>query len=216
MQAFAATPIQILHEKAQEAVPEMQPNLIIVNAGSSDCFQEGHWGSAHGYDYTRDLVDFLFTASPRATVILSTLVTSPKPAYERCIKSLNAQIRQVAADVRREGKPLVLSEQHYDQGLPHRITAEFVSRDQMHPTFDGWEMMTEIYKQDILEADAQGWIVAPVENGIMDDGDAERDLEEADKAKEQEKKPRVQKADDGKKTTTTTTNARRLRRSRVG
>ncbi|KAI0468219.1 carbohydrate esterase family 3 protein [Xylaria cf. heliscus] len=195
VQAFAATPIHILHEKALAAVPEMQPNLIIINAGSSDCFQEKHWGSAHGYDYTKNLVDFLFEASPRATVILSTLVTSPSPQYERCIKSINAQIRQVAVDVRREGKHILLSEQHYDQGLPGRLTPEFIKPDQMHPSFEGWEMMGEIFKQDILDADANGWIVEPVKNGIMDDGDAERDLEEAAKAKEQEKtkKPQEQK-----------------------
>ncbi|KAI1756197.1 carbohydrate esterase family 3 protein [Xylaria castorea] len=242
VQAFPATPIQILHEKALAAVPEMQPNLIIVNAGSSDCFQEEQWGSAHGYDYTRDLVDFLFEASPRATVILSTLVTSTSPQFERCIKSINAQIRQVAIDVKREGKHLVLSEQHYDQGLPGRVTAEFIKSDKMHPTFEGWEMMAEIYKQDILEVDAHGWIMAPVKNGIMGDGDAERDFEEVAKAKEEEekkkakeeeekkkkakeqeeekkakeqeeeKKPQGQKADDGK---STTAHARRLRRSLV-
>ncbi|KAI0458842.1 hypothetical protein F5B21DRAFT_457933 [Xylaria acuta] len=213
VQAFPATPIQILHEKAQTAVPEMQPNLIIVNAGSSDCFQEEHWGSAHAYDYTRNLVDFLFEASPRAAVILSTLVTSTSPQFERCIKSINAQIRQVAVDVKREGKHLMLSEQHYDQGLPGRVTTEFIKSDNMHPTFEGWEMMAEVYKQDILEVDANGWIVEPVKNGILDDGDAERDLEEAAKAQEQKKPPQGQKADNGK---STTTHARRLRRSHVG
>ncbi|KAI0409277.1 hypothetical protein F4802DRAFT_242986 [Xylaria palmicola] len=221
-QAFPATPIHILHEKARQAVPEMQPNLIIVNAGSSDCFQEEQWGSAHAYDYTRNLVDFLFEASPRAAVVLSTLVTSTSPKFERCVKSVNAQIRQVAADARREGRHLVLSEQHYDQGLPGRVTAEFVKPDHMHPTFEGWAMMGEIYKQDILELDASGWIVAPVENGIMADGDAERDLEEAaktkeqektEKAKEQEKGSQGQKVDDKKETTT---HARRLRRGRAG
>lgn len=205
MQAYPATPIQILHEKALEAVPDMQPNLIIVNAGSSDCFQEAKWGSAHGYDYTRNLVDFLFEASPDAAVILSTLVPSPNPQYERCIKSMNAQIRQVAHDVIREGQHLVLSEQHYDQGLPNRVTENFIKGDQMHPTFEGWEMMGEIYKQDILELDAKGWIVAPVDNGIMYDGDAEKDLEEAEEAKTKGKEE-----DKGGKTA-----HRRLRRSHV-
>lgn len=219
VQAFPATAIKQLHEKALEAVPAMSPNLIIVNAGSSDCFQEEAWGSAHGYDYTRDLVDFLFEASPRATVILSTLVTSTEPAFERCIKSLNAQIRQVALDVRREGKAILLSEQHYDQGLPDRVTPDRIKSDKMHPTFDGWAMMGEIYKRDIREADARGWIIAPLENGIMDDGDAERDLEEAEMKKveedkkikvseEEEKKKKKVKGDEGekkKKTTTTTT-----------
>ncbi len=99
--------------------------------------------------------------------------------FERCVKSMNAQIRQVAADVEREGKHLILSEQHFDQGLPGRVTAEFIKPNQMHPTFQGWEMMGEIYKQDILAADANKWIIAPVKNGIMDDGDVERDREEA-------------------------------------
>ncbi|KAI1280246.1 hypothetical protein F5Y07DRAFT_356378 [Xylaria sp. FL0933] len=213
VQAYPATPIHILHEKAMEAVPQMQPNLIIVNAGSSDCFQEESWGSAHGFDYTRNLVDFLFQAAPNTTVILSTLVTSPSPKFERCIKSINAQIRQVASDVKREGKHLILSEQHYDQGLPGRVTKEFIKPDQMHPTFDGWEMMSEVYKQDILDLNAKNWIVAPVKNGIMDDGDAERDLEEANKAKEEVKKPQKVQPDYAK--TTTATHARRLRRGYV-
>ncbi|TGJ85298.1 hypothetical protein E0Z10_g3474 [Xylaria hypoxylon] len=220
VQAFPATPIHILYEKAQKAVPQMQPNLIIVNAGSSDCFQEEHWGSAHAFDYTQNLVDFLFKAAPNTTVILSTLVTSTSPKFERCIKSINAQIRQVAADVKRQGKHLVLSEHHYDQGLPDRVTAEFIKPDQMHPTFEGWEMMSEIYKQDILEADANGWIVAPVKNGIMDDGDAERDLEEANKAKEEAKKlqaeaKKIQAEKTGSVKTTPLPQARRLRRGNM-
>ncbi|KAJ2992156.1 hypothetical protein NUW58_g2263 [Xylaria curta] len=93
---------------------------------------------------------------------------------------------------------------HYDQGLPGRITPEFVSSDKMHPTFEGWEMMAEIYKRDILDVDAKGWIVAPVKNGIMDDGDAERDLEDAGMAKEKVN------AGNG-----TTTHARGLRRGHV-
>ncbi|KAI2634607.1 hypothetical protein GGS21DRAFT_518604 [Xylaria nigripes] len=179
VQAFAATPVKLLHEAALDAVPAMEPNLIIVNAGSSDCFQEEKWGSAHGYHYTRALVDFLFAASPRATVILSTLVMSTDERFERCIKSFNAQIRQVVRDLEREGKPILLSEQHYDQGLPDRVTARFLKDDRMHPTFEGWVMMGEIYKRDIRDADAKGWIIAPTDNGITFDGDAERDLEDA-------------------------------------
>lgn len=177
VQAYPSTPVLKLHEKAKEAVPQMQPNLIIINAGSSDCFQEESWGSAHALDYTRNLVDFLLEASPRATVILSTLVMSPEKNKERCIKSFNAQIRQVAYDFAREGKKVQLNEQHYDQGLPGRVTKEFMKHDNMHPTFKGWEMMGELFKESIREVDSKGWLVAPMENGIMADGDAERDAE---------------------------------------
>ncbi|KAI1826285.1 hypothetical protein F4861DRAFT_100555 [Xylaria intraflava] len=201
VQAFPSTPIKVLHEKALDAVPAMQPNLIVINAGSSDCFQENEWGSAHGFDYTRDLADFLLAASPRATIILSTLITSTNEVYERCIKSMNAQIRQVAHDLRREGKPVILSEQHYDQGLPDRVTHSVMKDDAMHPTFEGWAMMGEIYKRDIRDADAKGWILAPVDNGIMYDGDAERDLEDANAKPESGKRMAI------------TSRARRLRRN---
>lgn len=80
----------------------------------------------------------------------------------------------------------------------------------MHPTFDGWAMMGEIYKQDILDVDAQGWLVAPVENGIMADGDAERDLQDANAAKAKGDKEKVE---DAKKTTANP--VRRPRRNHI-
>ncbi|KAI0154724.1 hypothetical protein GGR57DRAFT_492060 [Xylariaceae sp. FL1272] len=193
VQAFASTPIKPLLDKSLEAIPEMQPNLVIINAGSSDCFQEKHFGSAHGLDDTRALVDFVFDSVPETTVILSTLVMSTDPKYERCIKSINAQIRQAAVDLERDGKHLVLNEQHYDQGLPGRVTAEYLSPDKMHPTYEGWVMMGELFKESILEVDAKGWLKAPAANGIMDDGDAERDLEEAWE-KMQEEKEQIEEA----------------------
>ncbi|KAI1817675.1 hypothetical protein GGS20DRAFT_531409 [Poronia punctata] len=211
VQAYPATPIKNLHKKSLKAIPEMQPNLIIVNAGSSDCFQEKHgWGSAHGYDHTRDLLEFIFEATPDAAVIVSTLVPSTNPDYERCIKSMNAQIRQVALDLSREGYHVLLSEQHYDQGMSNRVTENFIKPDKMHPTFQGWEMMGEIYKLDILELDKRGWIVAPVENGIMADGEAEKDLEEAEgKDKEEKEKEEEEEGKDDKKTTRRRSRARR-------
>ncbi|KAK5625805.1 hypothetical protein RRF57_001521 [Xylaria bambusicola] len=197
VQAFPATPIQILHEKAQDASQPCSPISSSSTPGRA---------TASRKSTTARRTDFIFDASPNATVILSTLITSPRASYERCIKSMNAQIRQAAHDVARQGKKILLSEQHWDQGIPGRVTPEFVSKDEMHPTFEGWAMMGEIFKQDILAVDAKGWIVAPVENGIMDDGDAERDLEEATATK-----PNGEKTSTGGKSTTDQT--RRSRRS---
>lgn len=97
VQAWGAQPIKPTLDRARDVVPALQPNLFLVNAGSSDCFQEANWGSAHAYDYTWDLTQFLLDASPRAAVVLSTVITNPRPWNERCVKSVNAQIRQVAA-----------------------------------------------------------------------------------------------------------------------
>ncbi|KAJ3566399.1 hypothetical protein NPX13_g7143 [Xylaria arbuscula] len=80
----------------------------------------------------------------------------------------------------------------------------------MHPSFEGWEKMGNIFKQDILDVDAEGWLVEPIENGIMADGDAERDLEDANAVKEKAGKG---KGEGAKKETASS--ARRSRRSHM-
>lgn len=130
----------------------------------------------------RELVDVLFEESPQATVIMSTIITSPWDGVERCVKSANAQIRQVATDLIREGKPVTLAEMHFDQGLPNRVEREDIGPDDMHPTDIGYFKMGDIFMEKIVEVDKNGWLQPPVENGIPDDGEAARDVEDAIKA----------------------------------
>ncbi|KAK6087721.1 GDSL-like Lipase/Acylhydrolase [Seiridium cupressi] len=192
VQAFGAQPIKPTLDRAREIVLATQPNLILINAGSSDCFQEDNWGAKHSYKYTRELVDFLLAESPRATVIMSTVITCPWEHTEQCIKGVNAQIRQVATDLIREGKPIALAEMHFDQGLPNRPNLTHIGPDSMHPTDLGYftcskkesltsgvVVMGDLFMEKIREVDRNGWLQPPVENGIPDDGDAARDAEEA-------------------------------------
>ncbi|KAI0385540.1 carbohydrate esterase family 3 protein [Hypomontagnella monticulosa] len=188
VQAFGAQPIKPTLDRLKEVVPQVQPNLILINAGSSDCFQMDHWGPAYILQSMRDLVDFLFEASPRTTIIMSTIITSPWEGTERCVKSSNAQIRQVAIDLIREGKPVVMAEMHYDQGLPKRVEREDIGKDDMHPTDKGYFKMGDIFIEKILEVEKNGWLQRPVDNGVPYDGDAARDMEDAIKAAEDAKK----------------------------
>ncbi|KAI0181737.1 carbohydrate esterase family 3 protein [Hypoxylon sp. FL1284] len=187
VQAFGAQPIKPTLDRLKEVVPLVQPNLVLINAGSSDCFQLDHWGPAYTLQAMRDLVDFIFEASPRTTIIMSTVIMSPWEGTERCVKSTNAQIRQVAIDVIREGKPVVMAEMHYDQGLPNRVERADIGPDDMHPTDKGYFKMGDIFMEKILEVEKNGWLQAPVENGVPYDGDAARD-EEDRLAKEKEAK----------------------------
>ncbi|KAI1471689.1 carbohydrate esterase family 3 protein [Daldinia caldariorum] len=193
VQAFGAQPIKPTLDRLKDIVPQTQPNLVIINAGSSDCFQLDHWGPAYVFQKMRDLVDFIFEASPRATIIMSTIIMSPWEGTEKCVKSSNAQIRQVAIDLIREGKPVVMAEMHHDQGLPHRVVREDIGKDDMHPTDKGYFKMGDIFIEKIIEVEKNGWLQAPVENGVPADGEAARDIEEAmnaskEKAKEKEEK----------------------------
>ncbi|KAI1759057.1 carbohydrate esterase family 3 protein [Hypoxylon sp. FL1150] len=186
VQAFGAQPIKPTLDRLKEVVPQVQPNLFIINAGSSDCFQMDNWGPAYVLQSMRELVDFLFEASPRATVIMSTIITSPWDGTEKCVKSSNAQIRQVAIDLIREGKPVTMAEMHYDQGLPNRVLQEDIGKDGMHPTDQGYFKMGDIFMEKIIEVAKNGWLRAPVENGVPYDGEAARDAEDAIKANEEQ------------------------------
>lgn len=194
VEAFPARRVKDLTAGLPTIVPQTRPNLVLVNAGASDCFQDPTQGSAHALDHTQELVEYLFEAgdaTPRdardrdnasttanttaamVTVILSTLVTSPNPAFERCIQSFNAQIRQVVTDLARDGRHIALADMHPDQGLPGRPGLQDIQTDGMHPTSEGWRMMGEVFKRTIREVEHKGWLKAPVDNGIPADGDME-------------------------------------------
>jgi hypothetical protein len=141
------------------------------------------------YVKMRELVEYLFEASPRATIIMSTVITSPWDNVEACVKSTNAQIRQVAHDVIREGRPVVLAEMHHDQGLPNRVEKHHIGKDKMHPIDEGYFIMGDIFIEAIREVDEKGFLKPPVNNGIPFDGEAERHAEEAKSEKQVAEKP---------------------------
>ncbi|KAK8016556.1 hypothetical protein PG993_014745 [Apiospora rasikravindrae] len=88
---------------------------------------------------------------------------SPWPNVDRCVRSANAQIRQVSRDLAREG------------GEPgHVVDLPEMGPDNMHPTTEGYFVMGDIFKEAILEADKKGWLQRAVPNGIPEDGNAER------------------------------------------
>ncbi|KAI8626972.1 SGNH hydrolase-type esterase domain-containing protein [Xylariaceae sp. FL1651] len=194
VQAFGAQPIKPTLDRCKDIVPQTQPNLILINAGSSDCFQQDNWGPAYILQKMRALVDYLFEASPRASIIMSTIITSPWDGVEDCVKSANAQIRQVATDLIREGKPVVLAEMHYDQGLPNRVEKQHIGKDDMHPIDAGYFLMGDIFIESIQEVDDKDFLKPPVNNGIPFDGEAERHAEALieNESQVKEKKPEGQ------------------------
>ncbi|KAK8130947.1 carbohydrate esterase family 3 protein [Apiospora sp. TS-2023a] len=187
-EAYGAHRIRDLHEKCRVAVPMYRPNLMIVQIGTSDCWREDD--PVNIISRYKDFVRYLLLpddnggvqqvdergnkAGVDATVIVSTLVTTPNKDKERCFFSANAQIRQAALDLQREGLPVVLAEMHYDQGLPGRPREIDIGPDEIHPTDDGYLMMGDIFKEAIREADQKGFIKRAVDNGVPDDGNAER------------------------------------------
>ncbi|KAI1747669.1 carbohydrate esterase family 3 protein [Xylaria castorea] len=172
LEAYPGNRIDQIHDHASRIVSKTKPNVFVLHGGSNDCLQKYDTGNAG--KRMRDLIAYLFKASPQATVIISSLLTNTVPSMEPCILELNIQIRRLASALQREGRPVVFAEMHYEQGLPDRPIPSDISSDGTHPFDHGYRLMADIFLSAFLEADRRGFLRTPEENGVPDDGDLER------------------------------------------
>ncbi|KAF2973166.1 hypothetical protein GQX73_g295 [Xylaria multiplex] len=172
LEAHKGNRIDQIHDHATRIVPSTKPNVFVLHVGSNDCLQKHD--TANAGKRMRDLIAYLFKTSPQATVIMSTLLTNTVPKKEPCILDLNIQIRKLASALQREGKPVVLAEMHCEQGLPDRPLPADISPDGTHPFDHGYALMADIFFSAFVDADRRGFLKAPEENGIPDDGELER------------------------------------------
>ncbi|KAI0019979.1 SGNH hydrolase-type esterase domain-containing protein [Xylariomycetidae sp. FL0641] len=187
IEAYPGVATHLIHEHARQAVPRSRPNLFLVNAGSNDCFQ--HRDIDRFYQRYDALVQYLLAASPRATVVITTILPTwnERFAAREEVWRVNPQIRRLARLYAREGRPVVLAEL---QG-PDGVQDQNLAADGMHPGTAGYEMMATKMFEAIVEADARGLLQSPVPvQGILDDGDAERADEEDYARRLAEKKAR--------------------------
>ncbi|KAI1499738.1 SGNH hydrolase-type esterase domain-containing protein [Biscogniauxia marginata] len=176
LEAYPGNRVDQVLDHAKHIVPQTKPNLFVLHVGSNDCLQ--HWDTPKLAVRMRELIKYLLDTSPRATIIMSTLMTNTVRGAEPCILDVNVQIRKLASALEREGKPVVMAEMHSEQGLRDRPLPSDISPDGTHPFDPGYAMMTEIFWDAILEADRRGFFQPPEENGIPLDGNAEREAEE--------------------------------------
>ncbi|KAI8949219.1 carbohydrate esterase family 3 protein [Xylaria longipes] len=172
LEAYPGNRIDQVHDHASHIVPKTKPNVFVLHVGSNDCLQKHDTGNAG--TRMRTLIDYLFKASPRATVIMSSLLTNTVPDKEPCILDLNIQIRKLASALQREGRPVVFAEMHYEQGLPDRPVPADISSDGTHPFDHGYRLMADIFFSAFLEADRRGFLRTPEGNKVPGDGELER------------------------------------------
>lgn len=187
VEGWGAYRIRTITKRAIQAVPAVQPNLILVQVGTSDCFQKDD--TANIGSRMRLLADTMLEASPQATVILSTLTTTPNPEFEPCILDANRQLREIANEMMLESKPVILTEMHYDQELPGRPRPEDIGPDRIHPTDAGYIMMGDIFLEGIRNVEFKGFLQRPANNSIPDNGDDGREVEDRLKNKAEAEHP---------------------------
>lgn len=100
------------------------------------------------------MLDDVYTGSPRATVILSTLLVRSNASNQTCVLNVNSQFKTVAAAQRAKGRRLVLVDMQPPAGP---TTAQLV--DGTHPTEAGYAKMATIWFNGIKAADTAGFLL---------------------------------------------------------
>ncbi|KAI0422905.1 SGNH hydrolase-type esterase domain-containing protein [Xylaria grammica] len=169
MEAYGGNRISQIHSHAEKIVPKQQPNVFVINVGTNNVLQYKDTDVAG--EHMEAFIDYLLEASPRATVVLSTLLTNTVPNREPLILDINRQFRELYQKY--ENKTVVLAELHPSEGLPGRPTTDDISSDGSHPTDQGYEIMGHILADAVKDADERGYLRWP-ENGLSYDGDIGR------------------------------------------
>ncbi|KAI1314251.1 SGNH hydrolase-type esterase domain-containing protein [Xylaria venustula] len=168
-EAYGGNRVQQIHDHATKIVPQEQPNIFVINVGTNNVLQYRDTDVAGRH--MEAFIDYLLSASPRATVVYSTLLTNNVPNREPLILDINRQFRELYPKY--VNKTVVLAELHPSAGFPGRPQAEDISWDGSHPTDHGYEIMGHILAEAVRDADRRGFLRWP-EDGLPYDGEIGR------------------------------------------
>lgn len=140
--------IDQIEGKVVRSVAKHLPDVITFNAGSNDCRQQYEIDAAG--QRIRKLLEALWDASPRSTIILSTLVRSAQEDAERAVVRVNEQILELSKELVASRRRLVLVNMHVAAlGLGDLA-------DGTHPNDGGYLKMGRIWYDGIKEAESEG------------------------------------------------------------
>lgn len=146
--------IDQIHNKARESIPFLQPNVVTINAGSNDCIQRFEIDSIG--KRMDSLLEMTWDASPKSTIILSTLLANSDMSVEAEILQTNAQYRDLVKRKTEEGKRITLVDMHTAVGpsLDDLV-------DGVHPNDLGYQKMALLWYEGIQNCAARGLIEEP-------------------------------------------------------
>ncbi|KAK6065629.1 GDSL-like Lipase/Acylhydrolase [Seiridium cupressi] len=172
LEAYGGNRVTQIHDHAKAIVPETLPNMFVINVGTNNILQNVDVDIVG--EQMKDFIDYLLETSPQSFVVLSTLLTNQVPNLEPYVLDINAQYRALMPTFEDEGKAVVLAELHPSDGGDDVPQIADIGPDGSHPLASGYEKMGHILAQAAKTADSKGFIQIPTDNGIPDDGEAER------------------------------------------
>lgn len=143
--------IDQIKTRAKKSVEALRPTVFTVNAGSNDCVQDFRLDSIE--KRIDDMLEYLWRASPRSTIILSTLLVNTDDEIDSRLQYVNDRIRNVAGQKLSRKRRIVFVDMRSNIGP--QLT-DLV--DGTHPNDEGYEKMAAIFFQGIQEAEVKGFL----------------------------------------------------------
>ena len=141
--------IDQIKNKAKQCVETLRPNIFTVNAGSNDCVQNFQLSEVERR--ITGLVEYLWMASPRSTIILSTLLVNSDKEVDSRMVYTNDQICNVAEKMLSRQKKLVFVDMRSVIG-PRMVDL----MDGTHPNDEGYARMAQVWFRGFQEAEKKG------------------------------------------------------------
>ncbi|KAK2006108.1 GDSL-like Lipase/Acylhydrolase [Colletotrichum eremochloae] len=155
--AVEATPgfkIDQIAAAADAAVPQLQPNLVLVDAGTNNCNKGGTVPDA-GANVTA-MINNIFAQSPGSTVILTSILANKIAKQDACRVDINTQYAALATQFQQAGAKFAL----VDMRSSIAPTLNDLN-DTRHPNDGGYVKMANVWAQGIQEVVSKGFITAP-------------------------------------------------------
>ncbi|EHK21684.1 carbohydrate esterase family 3 protein [Trichoderma virens Gv29-8] len=144
--------IDQIESKARNSVPKLMPDLVMINAGSNDCIQ--NFDIEHIGKRMDNMLEFVWSASPDSTIILSTLILNLDTEVESRIKWVNNQFQDIILQKQSEGKRIAFVDMH-SQGGPKNND---ILSDGTHPNDQGYYKMARIWYGGVLDVMSKGFL----------------------------------------------------------
>jgi len=157
VEATSGFVISQIAASANTAVPQLKPNLVLIDAGTNNCNRGGTVPDA-GANVTA-MINNIFKQSPGATVILTTVLVNSVAAQDACRVTVNAQYSALATTMQAAGAKMLLVDM---RGPGGPLVTDLA--DGRHPNDAGYVKMANIWFQGIQEVISKGFLTTPLAN----------------------------------------------------
>lgn len=140
-------------EKAKQYMPDLDPNIILLHAGTNDLNESPAIDPPHAPDRLGGLIDQLIGDAPDAAILVAQIIHAHEPRTETLINPYNDAIPGVVDQRVKNGHKVMV--------VDMRSITEADLKDGLHPNDAGYQKMADLWFTGIQQAADKGWIKAP-------------------------------------------------------